>query len=702
MPSAELRPAATPTTRPQARTRNVWVSGWGGAQGTTVQMAEPHTLDGLRTVLELAESRHGALPRGMGRSYGDAAQLAGGVVVRTRGLSGFHFDADDGTVTAQAGATIAELLDATVPRGWMVPVVPGTQHVSVGGAIASDIHGKNHGVAGTFGSHVEQIELLSARGELLELSPGSDDRLFEATLGGMGLTGVIVSARIKLTSVSTPLLSVDTDRVEGLEQALEVLAAPGGPHRVAWLDLLGAKPGRGVVTRAEHLPADAAPAKVSGGPTVAPRATIPAGWPSGLLRPATVRAFNELRFRRTPRRQRGHVEGIGGHMFPLDALVAWPRLYGPGGLLQYQLVVPFGQEAVLETVIQGLRAARIPCYLAVLKDFGPANGAPLSFPIAGWTLALDVPRAAPGLDPLLDRFDAIVAEAGGRVYLSKDARLRQAALEAMYPEVDAWREVQAQADPEGVWRSDLALRTGLLTTAPTAGLRVAVGGSASANPERRVLVLGGTSEIGLAIVRRLAEEGPVRPYLIGRSEERLRHALSQLEAAGCLPGEVDVLEARDVASHADVLARAFDREGGFDTVVLAVGVLGGQSGVDADPEELLEVMEVNFTASGSLLLECVRRLRAQSSTPAPTLIVLSSVAAERPRASNAVYGAAKAGLDSLAQGIADATRQSGVRVLVVRPGFVTTRMTAGLEVAPMATTAEAVAEATVAALGTGA
>jgi decaprenylphospho-beta-D-ribofuranose 2-oxidase len=584
----------------------------------------------------------------------------------------------------------------------MVPVVPGTQHVSVGGAIASDIHGKNHGVAGTFGTHVEQLELLTASGEVLELEPGAGNGLFEATLGGMGLTGMILSARIRLTPVSTALLSVDTDRVDSLEEALGVLAAPGGPHRVAWLDLLGPRPGRGVVTRAEHLPADRASGNLSGSPTVAARATVPAGWPSGVLRPGTVRAFNELRFRRTPRRERGRAEGIGGHMFPLDALVAWPRLYGPGGLLQYQLVVPFGHEAALETVIDGLRQARIPVYLAVLKDFGPANRAPLSFPIAGWTLALDVPRAAPGLDPLLDRLDAVVAEAGGRVYLAKDARMRQDALEAMYPEVDRWREIQAQADPNAVWRSDLALRTGLLGPVQTAGLKVAVGGSPHPNPERRVLLLGGTSEIGLAIVRRLAQNGPVRPYLVGRSEERVRAALSELESAGCLPGEADVLDARDLSSHADVIARAFDREGGFDTVILAVGVLGGQSGVDADPDELLEVMEVNFTASGSLLLETVRRLRAQSSTPEPTLIVLSSVAAERPRASNAVYGAAKAGLDSLAQGIADATRQSGVRVLVVRPGFVTTRMTEGLEPAPMATTAEAVADATVAALGTGA
>jgi decaprenylphospho-beta-D-ribofuranose 2-oxidase len=149
-------------------------------------------------------------------------------------------------------------------------------------------------------------------------------------------------------------------------------------------------------------------------------------------------------------------------MFPLDGLTAWPRLYGPRGLLQYQLVVPTGFEKVLDAVIQRLRLASIPCYLAVLKDFGPANGAPLSFPLQGWTLALDMPRAAPGLGPLLDSLDELVAEAGGRVYLSKDARLRPEAVRAMYPRLEEWRQVRELADPAGLWRSDLAVRTSLL------------------------------------------------------------------------------------------------------------------------------------------------------------------------------------------------------------------------------------------------
>ncbi len=213
---------------------------------------------------------------------------------------------------------------------------------------------------------------------------------------------------------------------------------------------------------------------------------------------------------------------------------------------------------------------------------------------------------------------------------------------------------------------------------------------------RSVLLVGGTSEIGLAIVRRLALEGQLRVRLVGRDSDRLEQAVEDLRQDGLPDVGYDVLDADNVAGHGDGVRRVFARDGGFDVVVLAVGVLGAQTGLDAEREEALEVMRVNFVGSGSLLLECLRELRARGGG---TLVVLSSVAAERPRASNAVYGAAKAGLDALAQGLADATAGSGVRVLVVRPGFVRTRMTAGLKGPPFTTTPQAVAEATVAALG---
>jgi decaprenylphospho-beta-D-erythro-pentofuranosid-2-ulose 2-reductase len=217
----------------------------------------------------------------------------------------------------------------------------------------------------------------------------------------------------------------------------------------------------------------------------------------------------------------------------------------------------------------------------------------------------------------------------------------------------------------------------------------------SAAAEKRVLLVGGSSEIGLAIVRRLAAEGPVRPYLLGRDRGRLETAVAALARDGVPGAELELVDADHLADHAGAVARVFERMGTVDVVVLAVGVLGAQQGLDADRAQALEVMRVNFVGTGSLMIECLERLRGLGRG---TLVVLSTVAAERPRAGNAIYGAAKAGLDALAQGLADATAGSGVRVLVVRPGFVHTKMTAGLDPTPMSTTPEAVADATVRAL----
>jgi decaprenylphospho-beta-D-erythro-pentofuranosid-2-ulose 2-reductase len=217
----------------------------------------------------------------------------------------------------------------------------------------------------------------------------------------------------------------------------------------------------------------------------------------------------------------------------------------------------------------------------------------------------------------------------------------------------------------------------------------------NSSPQTRVLLLGGSSEIALAITRELASTQQVRPFLIGRDRERLEQAVAELDQAGCDGGEFEVVDADDLVRHEQAVTQAFERMGGFEIVVLAVGVLGGQAGLDSETDEALEVMRVGFLDCGSLLLHGMRKLREQASG---ALVVLSSVAAERPRASNAFYGAAKSGLDALAQGLADGAAGSGVRVLVVRPGFVHTRMTAGLPPAPFATTPEAVAEATVGAL----
>jgi len=459
-PDVELASAPAPATLGGGSAATV--AGWGRERRASVALTRPRSVGELQAAVAGAHHQ-GAIARGLGRSYGDAAQLADGLVIDLRGLSGSRLDPTTGVLTVDAGASLGDLLRDVVAQGWILPVVPGTQHVTVGGALASDVHGKDHPATGSVGQHVEALGLLRSDGELVALAPGEPEGLFEATIGGMGLTGVIVWGRLRLSPAAGAMLAVDTERVSNLQQACAALTEPGPRHRVAWLDLLGHRPGRGVVTRADPLDAsDTTAGAGAGAATVSARASVPAGWRHTVLRPALVRAFNEVRFRRAPRHETGRPVGFGAFSFPLDALDGWPGLYGRAGLVQYQFVVPHGREAALEQVIATLARAAVPCYLAVLKLLGAANASPLSFPLPGFTLALDLPAAAPGLRQALRACDDLVAEAGGRVYLTKDAHLDPATTRAMYPRLDEWRATRNAADPVGLWRSDLGLRTGLV------------------------------------------------------------------------------------------------------------------------------------------------------------------------------------------------------------------------------------------------
>jgi decaprenylphospho-beta-D-ribofuranose 2-oxidase len=296
--------------------------------------------------------------------------------------------------------------------------------------------------------------------------PDGTGDVFAATAGGMGLTGVIVAATLRLMRMQTSWVRVDTERASDLDDAMTRMAAGDAGYRysVAWIDCLarGARLGRSVLMRGDHAAVDELPARRRGAPLVPPPQALLAAppWvPGGLLRRATVAAFNEAYFRRAPREERGRLESLRAFFFPLDAVRGWNRLYGPRGFLQYQLAVPFGAEDALRRALERLSRGGVASFLAVLKRFGPGSQRGLiSFPLAGWTLALDVPAAAPGLGSLLDGV-------GGRVYLSKDSRLRPDVLAAMYPHLSEWEAIRARLDPAGVMRSDLARRLGLTARA---------------------------------------------------------------------------------------------------------------------------------------------------------------------------------------------------------------------------------------------
>jgi len=411
----------------------------------------------------------GLIARGLGRSYGDLAQNAGGAVLDLTGLKTIRrFDQDAGILTVDAGRSLAKIIELCLPAGWFLPVVPGTRQVTVGGAVACDVHGKNHHRDGSFGRHVLSLTLLTPTGEIRELDPERTPDEFQATVGGLGLTGVILAVSIRLLRIETAEILVTTERAPSLDDALERLAATDHLYRysVAWIDCAapGRRFGRSVLMRGDHAtPADLPPSR-RGAPLELARRRglgVPVWASAGpLIRNATLAAFNELYYRVAREAERA-AQQLDPFFFPLDAVRSWNRLYGRGGFLQYQFVVPFGAEDTLRRCVRMLGEAGQASFLAVLKRFGQPSGGHLSFPTPGWTLALDVPIGAAVLGGLLDRLDEEVLAAGGREYLAKDSRLPASAIAHMYPRLDQWREIKRAADPHGVFTSDLARRLGL-------------------------------------------------------------------------------------------------------------------------------------------------------------------------------------------------------------------------------------------------
>ena len=450
--------------------RPTLLTGWGRTAPTAAHVVRPRTAAQAARMLAGAGPR-GALARGLGRSYGDAAQAAGGTVLDCSELTGPpHLDTERRELTAPAGTSMGRIIAHLLGRGYFVPVTPGTRHVTLGGAIAADVHGKNHHADSSLGAHVRSLTLLTPTGEAHRLGPdGPDPDLFWATVGGMGLTGVITEATLVVHRVETAYARVDTDRTPDLDSTLDLMARSDHAYRytVCWVDLLArdGSLGRGVLTRAHHALRADLPAPQRRDPlrhrTGTPLAAPP--WaPPRLLNRWTVGAFNAAYHRAAPLRERGRAQPLGGFFHPLDAVEGWNRMYGPRGFVQYQFVVPFGEEDTLRAVAEGLSRAGAPSFLAVLKRMGAPTPGPLSFPRPGWTLALDLPAELPGLARLLAGFDERVLAAGGRVYLAKDSRARPDTVHAMYPDLLAWRATRARVDPDGVLVSDLARRLRLV------------------------------------------------------------------------------------------------------------------------------------------------------------------------------------------------------------------------------------------------
>ncbi|MDP3847587.1 MAG: FAD-binding oxidoreductase [Pseudomonas sp.] len=428
--------------------------GWGRYPHHNAQLMQPQT---AQEAAQLLNEEAPVLGRGMGRSYGDSA-LAD-KLISTRQLNRLHsFDVQSGLLMCAAGISLGELLEVFVPRGWFLPITPGTKFVSVGGAIASDVHGKNHHLHGCFSQCVENMELLLADGSQVQCSRSERPELFHATCGGMGLTGLIVAATLRLLRIESAYIQQTTFKAANLEEALQLFEThSASTYSVAWIDCLasGEALGRSLLMVGEHarngqllLPAKRA-------------LSVPLDMPAALLNRYSVQAFNELYYQRIRKPESKQRVSFESFFYPLDSIQQWNRLYGKQGFVQYQFVIPKaaglqGMRAILERISASHRGS----FLAVLKTFGAANDNLLSFPMEGYTLALDFKLEA-GLLELLDELDSMVLAHGGRLYLAKDARMSEATFKQSQPNWQQFQEIRAQYGALGKFASLQSRRLGL-------------------------------------------------------------------------------------------------------------------------------------------------------------------------------------------------------------------------------------------------
>lgn len=434
------------------------ISGWGRYPVETCTLERPERY------ADLTPASDSLIARGQGRSYGDASLNENGGVILTERLDRMlALDVRQGILHAEAGVTLAEILPVIVKQGWFLPVTPGTKYVSLGGCVASDVHGKNHHHDGGFGDHVLSIELILADGSHKKCSASENAELFWATVGGMGLTGIIGEVTLKLIPIQTAQMIVRNKAAKNLEHLFELLQDPALDDRysVAWIDCLatGGSLGRGVAMFAHHAtsaeytaanPLQSKPKRIR---------SLPFDFPAWVLNPFSISLFNNLYYKKESSKKTPFQCDYDSYFYPLDAIGNWNRMYGKRGFVQYQCVIPDATAlASITALLKELSASRRSSFLAVLKRFGAEGKGLLSFPQPGFTLALDLPIRDKGLFSLLDKLDHIVLEYGGRVYLAKDARLSAESFKTMYPRYSAWQKIKQSIDPANRFSSSLARR----------------------------------------------------------------------------------------------------------------------------------------------------------------------------------------------------------------------------------------------------
>ncbi len=440
------------------RFKQLELSGWGRTTAAAVSAYRPERISAAADLVRAAGAEN-VVAYGGGRSYGDSAVRTGGAALLTERLDRIlAFDETEQVVVCEPGITVADMQAFLVPRGYSLPAVPGTGFATVGGIVANDVHGKNHDRHGSIGDHVCWFDLLMADGTVKQVAPDNDGDLFAATIGGVGLTGIIVTVCIKVLPMPSNAVQVTEMRVRDLDHFFELFAEhrDRATYSVGWIDALarGAKLGRGVLELADPSPA--------GIPDKAPRRLrVPFDMPGILLNRLTMSAFNEVYYRRVPDGGEVSKKSLTAFFHPLDALHDWNRLYGRAGFHQFQCVVPEeGGASGIRSLLEEISASGSASFLAVLKTMGGEGRGHLSFPVRGYTLALDFPARA-GVTDLLQRLEDITLDYGGRIYLAKDSMMSEAGFARMYPALREFRAVLEHVDPKGLFMSDQALRLGI-------------------------------------------------------------------------------------------------------------------------------------------------------------------------------------------------------------------------------------------------
>ena len=447
------------------------ISGWGCHNPANVSIRNPFNIEQLEEIINNAK-RKSIISRGLGRSYGDAAQLDNELAIELKFFNHILLDKEKGIVTAGAGVSIDSLLKILVPLGFFIPVSPGTRYVTVGGAIASDVHGKNHHINGSFGNHIHEISLIDGLGNLRKLSSKNDSSLqdknqFWATIGGMGLTGVIIEASFSVIPIKTSKILVDVFKYKDLDNLMDAMVNSENDYQysVAWVDTLS-KSNKGILTGGNHaLKNDLKRNNFLNNPLRYESKSLayaPSFFPNGILNRYSVKAFNEAWFRKTPKFQEGDLQSISKFFHPLDGIKNWNKLYGSKGFIQYQFVVPDNESKVISEILEITREFRTPSFLTVLKRFGEGNNSFLSFPIKGWTLAIDIPLTYYNLSEVLKKLDEKVLNAGGRIYLAKDSRQSPEMFQSTYPLFNSWKKIRNSMDPNNIFCSDLAKRLNIV------------------------------------------------------------------------------------------------------------------------------------------------------------------------------------------------------------------------------------------------